>query len=146
MVWKPHVTVAAVIEDQNRFLFVEETINGEIVINQPAGHLDENESLINAVIRETREETAYEFVPEFISGIYQWQHPANGETFLRIAFTGQTLQHHINEQLDEGIIRAIWLTPKELDNKNCRSPMVKLCIEDYIAGKRYPLDILHDLD
>lgn len=146
MVWKPHVTVAAVIQDNDRFLFVEEMVNGEIVINQPAGHLDDNESLINAVIRETREETAYEFVPEYITGVYQWRHHVNGETFLRVAFTGHTLKHHIEEQLDEGIIRAIWLSPAELGEKNLRSPMVTHCIDDYIAGKRYPLDILHDLD
>jgi len=147
MVWKPHATVAAVIEKQGKFLIVEERSDGNIVYNQPAGHLDPDESLYDAVIRETDEETAWQFQPQHITGIYLWDQPGYDRTFLRVAFCGECDEHKIEQKLDEGIIRAIWMTREELVEKQAqlRSPMVLRCIDDYLAGKRYSLDMLINL-
>jgi 8-oxo-dGTP pyrophosphatase MutT (NUDIX family) len=147
MIWKPHATVAAIIERDGKFLMVEELINGRHVFNQPAGHLDPDESLLQAAIRETREETAWLFVAEAVTGIYLWKHPDNGKTFLRFAFCGQCSDHDPEQTLDDGILQAVWMSRDELiaRQQNLRSPMVMECIDDYIAGKRYPLDILHTI-
>ena len=147
MVWKPHTTVAAIIEHDNKFLMVEELVQGEQVINQPAGHLDPDESLIDAVIRETHEETAWQFIPEAITGIYLWKHPGNGESFLRIAFCGSCKNHNVSQALDEGIQATVWKTRDELiqQQHKLRSPMVINCIDDYLAGRRFPMDILINL-
>jgi len=147
MIWKPHATVAAIIERDNKFLMVEELIKGKHLFNQPAGHLDPDESLLEAVIRETREETAWQFIAEAVTGIYLWKHPDNGETFMRIAFCGQCFDHDPELTLDDGILHAVWMSRDELITRqqNLRSPMVIDCIDDYIAGKRYPLDILHTI-
>ncbi|NOQ89009.1 MAG: NUDIX domain-containing protein [Gammaproteobacteria bacterium] len=144
MIWKPHATVAAIIERDNKFLMVEELIRGERLFNQPAGHLDPDESLIDAVIRETQEESAWQFIPEAVTGIYLWKHPDNGETFLRIAVCGSCANHDAQQALDDGIIEAVWKSREELaqDSHKLRSPMVINCIDDYLAGKRYPLDML----
>ncbi len=144
MIWKPHATVAAIIERDNKFLMVEELIDGNRVFNQPAGHLDPDESLIDAVIRETREETAWQFLPEAVTGIYLWKHPDNGESFLRVAFCGQCRDRVSEQNLDDGILQAVWKSRDELiqHEQNLRSPMVINCIDDYLAGKRYPVDIL----
>jgi len=148
MVWKPHVTVAAIIEDDSRFLLVQERISGKSVYNQPAGHLEDGETLIDAVIRETREETAREFQPESLIGIYQWRHPEKGKTFIRVAFSGKTLQHDSDSELDACIEGTLWLTPDEIRKRHdrLRSPMVLRSVEDYLAGFRYPLTLLSDLD
>jgi 8-oxo-dGTP pyrophosphatase MutT (NUDIX family) len=142
--WKPNVTVAAVIEREGRFLLVEERDgdSGRIVINQPAGHLDEGEGLIEAAVRETREETAWTFRPEALVGIYRWRSPNNGITYLRFAFCGSALGHDPEQTLDDGILHAVWRTPEELraDADRLRSPMVLRCIDDYLAGRRFPLD------
>jgi len=147
MIWKPHATVAAVIERDGRFLLVEEESNGQIVYNQPAGHLEPDESIIDAVIRETREETAWQFHPQDITGIYQWRQTDKDRTFLRVAFCGHCDDHQENQPLDDGIIRAVWMTRDELleEKDKLRSPMVIRCIDDYLAGHRYPLDLLVDL-
>jgi 8-oxo-dGTP pyrophosphatase MutT (NUDIX family) len=147
MTWKPHATVAAIIERDNRFLMVEEMIDGERVINQPAGHLEPDESIIEATIRETFEETAWRFQPEAITGIYLWKHPVNEKTFLRIALCGQCHDHDPDQVLDEGIIQATWKTRDELTGPDCqlRSPMVLTCIDDYLSGRRLPLDALIDV-
>ncbi len=144
MTWKPHVTVAAIIEQDNQFLMVEELVHHQRVINQPAGHLDPDESLIDAVIRETREETAWLFTPQYISGIYLWKHPQNQKSFLRVAFCGSVHDHKAEQSLDEGIIQTIWKTRSQLlqCEHSLRSPMVMRCIDDYVAGKRYPMDML----
>ncbi|MFV9614858.1 MAG: NUDIX hydrolase [Gammaproteobacteria bacterium] len=148
MVWKPHATVAAIIERDNKFLMVEELIQGEQVINQPAGHLDPDESLVEAAIRETQEETAWQFIPEAITGIYLWKHPDNGESFLRVAFCGSCKNHNVSQALDDGIQAAVWKTRDELmqQQQKLRSPMVINCIDDYLAGKRFPMDLLITLD
>ena len=144
MVWKPHATVAAIIERDNKFLMVEELVNNQRVFNQPAGHLDPDESLIDAVIRETLEETAWGFTPEAITGIYLWKHPENGESFLRVAFCGTCHDHHAEQTLDDGILQAVWKSRDELIQlqRQLRSPLVINCIDDYLAGKRFPLDML----
>lgn len=147
MVWKPHVTVAAVIENKGRFLLIEEQVDGKIVINQPAGHLDEGEDLISAVIRETREETAYDFLPRYITGLYHWQNPANNETFMRVGFYGVTTGHDPSASLDTGIIRTIWLSRNELlvQEKSLRSPLVLACIDDYLAGNKHALALIRNI-
>ena len=147
MIWKPHATVAAIIEHNNKFLMVEELILGEAVFIQPAGHLEPDESIIDAVIRETREETAWQFVPEAVTGIYLWKHPDNGETFLRVAICGSCKNHDAQQPLDKEIIQAVWKGRHELvaEPEKLRSPMVINCIDDYLAGKRYPLDMLIDM-
>lgn len=147
-VWKPHATVAAVIEKDNHFLMVEENIKGKHVFNQPAGHLDPGESLIEAAIRETREETAWGFQPEFITGIYRWPQPGTERSFLRVTFSGSCNDHRQEQALDDGIIRAVWMTREELAKQpvKLRSPMVLRCIDDYLTGKRYPLELLIDID
>lgn len=147
MIWKPHATVAAIVEKNGKFLMVEEDIGGEIVYNQPAGHLEANENLIDAVIRETQEETAWLFTPEALLGIYLWPQPKTDRTFLRFAFCGSCSNHQSDQALDDGILRALWLTKEELQNsKKLRSPMVIQNIDDYLAGRRYPLDIISTVD
>ncbi len=147
-IWKPHATVAAIIEDNGRFLVVEEMSEGRRVYNQPAGHLEADESLIDAVIRETLEETAWQFKPHYLTGIYNWKHPVSCEQYLRFAFYGKQIRHESRRQLDEGIIRTLWLTRDELaaDPGKLRTPLVLNCIDDYLLGKQYSLDILHDLN
>lgn len=147
MVWKPHVTVSAIAERDGRFLMVEELVEGRAVFNQPAGHLDEDESLVEAVMREVLEETAWEFVPEHVTGLYVWK-SNSGRTFLRINFFGQCLKHHAERGLDEGILRAVWMSRDELvaAGDRLRSPMVLRCLDDHLAGRRYPLDVLTHLE
>jgi len=146
-VWKPHATVAAIIERDGKFLMVEEMSAGELVYNQPAGHLDPDESLVSAAIRETQEETAWQFTPEYISGIYRWDQNSTNRCFLRVAFVGSCKNHDEDQPLDDGIIRALWLSREELAAQpaKLRSPMVLRCIDDYLEGKTYPLDLLIDI-
>jgi len=147
MIWKPHATVAAIIERDQQFLMVEEKSDGQIVFNQPAGHLDPDESFIEAVIRETREETAWRLHPQAITGLYRWKQPDSDRTFTRVAFCGLCDDHRPGQALDQGILRAVWMTRDELieNTEKLRSPMVLRCIDDYLSGKRYPLDLLVDL-
>ena len=147
MIWKPNVTVAAVVERDGRFLLVEEEADGMLVLNQPAGHLDEGESLLDAVVRETLEETAWHFVPEFLVGVYRWPYPEKGLTYLRFAFAGQVTGHEPGRTLDDGIVRAVWLTPQEIARQASRhrSPQVQRTLNDYLAGRRYPLELLNEV-
>lgn len=144
MVWKPNVTVAAVIQRDGRYLLVEEETDEGIRFNQPAGHLECGEALVDAVVREALEETAYHFKPTALLGIYQWRNEKKDVTYLRFAFTGELRGWEAERQLDAGIIAARWLTPDEV--RACadrhRSPLILRCIEDHLAGKRYPLDLL----
>ena len=144
MIWTPHVTVAAVVEQDRRYLLVEERSEGRVVLNQPAGHLDPDESLTEAVIREVREETGRVFKPEAVTGVYLWTHPA-GETFLRVAFSGSVGERLAGSALDAEIIDARWFTPEEIGamRPQHRSPLVARCIADHRAGARIPLDALH---
>lgn len=143
MVWKPDVTVAAVIERGERFLLVEERIRGQLVLNQPAGHLEDGEALIDAVVRETLEETAWQFTPEALLGIYQWRSP-RGHTTLRVAFTGSVQGYDPARPLDAPIVTTHWLAREEIAQRSARlrTPLVLRCIEDYLAGRRLPLDAL----
>lgn len=148
MTWTPHVTVAAVLEQDGRFLLVREWVSGRIVLNQPAGHLEDSESLITAVVRETREETGWHFQPEALVGMYRWRHPHKGITFLRVTFSGRGLSHDTEQPLDEGIEDALWMSLAEIHRQReiLRSPLVLKSIEDYLAGARYPLSVLADID
>ena len=147
MIWKPHATVAAIIERDNKFLMVEELVHNKRVFNQPAGHLEPNENLIDAVIRETREETAWCFEPQFLVGVYLWKNEASGQSsensFLRFAYCGSCSDFAQNQPLDEGIEETHWLSKEDLQQRSSqlRSPLVMECIDDYINGKRFPLEI-----
>jgi 8-oxo-dGTP pyrophosphatase MutT (NUDIX family) len=147
MVWKPDVTVAAVAERDGRFLLVEERASGRIVLNQPAGHLEDGESLLEAVVRETLEETAWRFEPESVVGVYLWRPAQQGRSFLRIAFSGGLLAHDPSLTLDRGIIRTRWLTRDDLlaPSARLRSPLVLQCVDDYVAGVRHPLSLINHL-
>jgi len=144
MIWKPSVTVAAVIERGGRFLFVEERIDGRLVLNQPAGHLDPGESLVAACRREVLEETAHAFEPREIIGIYRWHYAAKDVTFLRFCFTGVAGDADPARKLDKEIVRLHWLTPAELEARkdDHRSPLVAKCVADFLAGRRFPLELL----
>lgn len=148
MIWKPNVTVAAVIEQDGKFLLVEEHTSQGLRFNQPAGHLEAHESLLTAVVRETLEESAYVFDPQHLLGIYRWHAPNSDTTYLRFAFTGRILAHHPERALDNGIVRAVWLTPEEIRacSERHRSPLILNCVEDYLAGKRYPLELITHYD
>ena len=138
------VTVAAMAEQEGRFLVVQEETDEGVRLNQPAGHLEPEESLIEAVVRETLEETAYGFVPRSLLGVYRWRHPAKGISYVRFAFVGEVTGPETGRALDAGILRALWLTPAELSAQAARhrSPLVQRCIQDYLAGRRFPLDLL----
>lgn len=144
MIWKPNVTVAAVIEREGRFLLVEEQTSQGLRFNQPAGHWEQNETLAAATIREALEESAWDFEPQFLIGIYRWHATESDTTYLRFAFGGVVTTHHPEYKLDEGIVRAVWLSIDEIRASQARhrSPLILRCCEDYLAGKRYPLDIL----
>ena len=147
MIWKPELTVAAVVEQQGRFLIVEERVARRLVFNQPAGHVEEGEDLLHAVVRETLEETAWRFQPQAIVGIYLWKNPANEKSFLRVAYTGIADHHDPRRPLDHAILRVHWLTREQLLGREARlrSPMVLRCVADYLAGTRMPLDLLTHL-
>ena len=144
MIWKPHVTVAAVTEREGRFLLIEEETSQGLRFNQPAGHWEAGETLTEAAAREALEESAYDFLPQHLLGIYRWHAPASDTTFLRFAFCGKVTAHYPERELDQGIVRAVWMTLDEIRASQSlhRSPLVLRCCEDYLAGKRYPLDIL----
>ena len=145
MIWKPNVTVAAIIERNGRFLLVEEDTDRGRLFNQPAGHLDPGESLIEAVARETLEETAHSFKPTALIGVYQWRYSPEDTTYLRFAFTGDVTGHDPGRALDTPIVRAVWLPADEIrrETGRHRSPLVMRCIDDYLAGRRYPLSVLY---
>ena len=150
--WKPSVTVAAIIEREGRFLLVEEHTQDGLRLNNPAGHLDPGENPIQACARETLEETAFHFTPDALVGIYmsRFDKAVPGQdkpldiTYMRFAFCGTLGEHVAGQALDEGIVRTLWLTPDEI--RACvplhRSPLLLTCVEDYLAGKRYPTAIL----
>jgi 8-oxo-dGTP pyrophosphatase MutT (NUDIX family) len=142
--WKPNVTVAAVVEQDGAFLLVEEQTADGIRYNQPAGHLEEGESLVEAVIRETLEESARHFTPTALVGIYQYRKPDSPVTYLRFAFTGEVSDPG-EGPLDTGILRALWMPAADIRacRETHRSPLLIKCIDDYLAGRRYPLQLLH---
>lgn len=150
IVWKPSVTVAAVVERDGRFLLVEEETSQGIRINQPAGHLDPGESLAAGCARETLEETAHPFTPTQLLGVYMVRAMRNGDarldvTYVRFAFVGELGERIAGRTLDDGILRVLWLTPEELRARSTehRSPLVIRCVEDYLRGQRYPLELVY---
>jgi 8-oxo-dGTP pyrophosphatase MutT (NUDIX family) len=146
--WKPSVTVAAIIERDGRFLLVEEETSDGVRFNQPAGHLDPNESLVQAVVRETMEEAAHDFTPTALIGMYMSRYlssrTAQEVTYLRFAFAGEVGAEY-DRPLDEGILRTVWMTYEELVacREKHRSPLVMQCVDDYLQGKRAPLSLLY---
>jgi len=143
MTWKPSVTVAAVAQHGDRFLLIEERISGRLVLNQPAGHLDPGESLIAACRREVLEETAHHFEPKALVGVYRWHYAQKDVTFLRFCFTGDIVGEEGGRTLDKAIVRVHWLTAEELAARSAehRSPLVQRCVDDYRAGRRFPLEV-----
>jgi len=142
-IWRPSVTVAAVIERGGRFLLVEERIDGRIVLNQPAGHLDPGESLLAACRREVLEETAHRFEATSLVGIYRWHYAAREVTFLRFCFSGE-IKGVEDRALDREIVALHWLTEGEVKSRQAehRSPLVQKCVDDFVAGRHFPLDVL----
>ncbi len=145
--WQPDVTVATVVVRDGRLLCVEERVDGQVVINQPAGHLEPDESLLEAALRETREETGWDVRLTAFVGAYQWKAPETGRHYLRFAFAAEPVSHDPARPLDAGIVRAGWLTPDELQQARARhrSPLVWQVVEDFLAGRRHPLSMLQQL-
>lgn len=147
MSWSAHVVVASIVERDGKFLLVEEQVNNELVLNQPAGHWEEGETLVEAARREALEETGWEVEPTDVLGIYEFQPPDLDYTFLRIAFIARAQRHHEARPLDHGIVGAVWLTRDELlaRQHQHRSPSVMRCVDDYLRGQRYPLSMIAHL-
>jgi 8-oxo-dGTP pyrophosphatase MutT (NUDIX family) len=147
--WKPSVTVAAVIERDGRFLLVEEEDpDGRHVYNQPAGHWEPDETLVEACVREALEETTWRCAPRHLVGIYRWHYAPVDNTFLRFTFACEALGQDSSRQLDKEIIRALWLTVDEIRalTPSHRSPLVMLSVDDYLAGRRWPLEVITHVD
>jgi 8-oxo-dGTP pyrophosphatase MutT (NUDIX family) len=146
MDFKPHITVATIVEDNGRFLFVEEQKNGKLVLNQPAGHLDPDETLRDAAIRETLEETGWDVELTGVVGIYLYTAPSNGVTYQRVCFSAKTVTHHPERTLDTGIVGAPWMTRDELASQphRWRSELVLRCIDEYLAGPIHSLEVIRD--
>jgi 8-oxo-dGTP pyrophosphatase MutT (NUDIX family) len=144
---RPAATVATIVVHEGAFLLVEEETRLGIRLNQPAGHLEAGETLVDAAVRETLEETAYRVVPTALVGIYRWQAPETGTTFLRFAYAGEIVGHEAGRALDAGILRALWLPYDELAARSAmhRSPLVLRCVDDYRAGLRRPLDLVTEM-
>lgn len=146
-VWCPHVTVATVVARDDRYLMVEEDIRGELRYNQPAGHLEPDESLMDAAVRETREETGWDVVLDHFIGVYQWWSPVHHDHVVRFAFAGHAVTQHPEQALDDGITQALWLPRSEIAAlmQSLRSPLVLTSIDDWAAGQRLPLSTLKSL-
>jgi 8-oxo-dGTP pyrophosphatase MutT (NUDIX family) len=145
---RPATTVATVAIRNGRFLLVEEETSAGVRLNQPAGHLEAGETLVDAAVREALEETGYHVRPVALVGIYRWQAPGPaGATFIRFAFAAEVLDHDAARRLDEGIVRALWLDYDELVARRAshRSPLVLRCVDDHRAGRRQPLDLVTEL-
>jgi 8-oxo-dGTP pyrophosphatase MutT (NUDIX family) len=144
---RPAVTVATIVVRDGAFLLVEEETRAGIRLNQPAGHLEAGETLLDAAVRETLEESGYRVTPVALVGIYRWQAPETGATFLRFAFAGEIVAHEAGRALDDGIVRALWLPYDDLAacRDTHRSPLVLRCVDDFRAGLRRPLDLVTEM-
>lgn len=144
---RPAVTVAAVVEREGRFLLVRERTKRGLALNQPAGHLEPSESLAEAAARETLEEAGWQVEPHALIGIYRWAAPDNGATFVRFAFAAHAIEHEAARPLDTGIVAALWLSYEEIIARRDehRSPLVLRCIDDYLAGMRWPTSLVQDV-
>lgn len=144
---RPELTVAAVVEQNGRYMLVEEHVSGRLVLNQPAGHVERGESLVEAVVREALEETAWSFVPEAIVGVYLWGPEGVQNPFLRVAFSGRCTAHDSQRTLDDGIERVVWMSRPDMTARSdrLRSPMVLRAVDDYERGSRYPIGLFQDL-
>lgn len=150
--WQPDVTVATIVVDNGRLLMVEESVGGQLVINQPAGHLEPDESLLDAALRETLEETGWDVRLTAFVGAYQWKAPASpdgagGRHYLRFAFAAEPVRLHPERALDEGIVQALWMTPAQLQARAAqhRSPLVWQVVADYLGGRRHSLDLVQHM-
>jgi len=143
---RPDLTVASIVERDGQFLLVEERVGSHLVFNQPAGHVERGERFVEAAVRETLEETAWTFVPTALVGIYLWEQPERHRSFLRVTFCGHVTHHDPNRRLDRGIERAVWLDRAGIVERSARlrSPMVIRCIDDYLEGRRYPIELLSE--
>ena len=144
---RPRVTVATIVARDDTFLVVEESTSSGLRLNQPAGHVESGEAMIDAAMRETLEESGWRVTPTALIGIYQWRSPSSGETFVRFAFAADALTHDPLRPLDEGIVRAFWMPYAELAaaRDRHRSPLVLRCVEDFRAGRRHPLDFVTEV-
>ncbi len=144
--FQPHVTVATVVERDGRFLLVEEMCHGQVVINQPAGHLEADESLMEAAIRETLEETRWNIEISGVLGLSLYKSTSNETVYHRTTFIGKVIGEQTNAKLDDGIIQPLWLTPDQIKERRAdlRSPLVLQAVEQYLAGQHYPLEIVGD--
>jgi 8-oxo-dGTP pyrophosphatase MutT (NUDIX family) len=145
--WQPDVTVATVVNRNGLLLMVEERVNGVTVYNQPAGHLEPDESILHAAVRETLEETGWQVELNAFIGAYQWKSPETDKQYLRLAFAAEPVIHHPERHLDEGIVAAHWLCPSDILalTDQHRSPLVWRVLQDYLAGQRHPLSLIRDL-
>lgn len=145
--WQPDVTVATLVARDGQLLCVEERAGGRLVLNQPAGHLEPDESLVDAALRETREETGWHVHITHLVGTYQWKAPETQRHYLRFAFAAEPLEEIPGATLDEGIVRALWLTPQQLQAETARhrSPLVWRAVADYLGGSRHPLSLVRQL-
>ncbi|MHB1271189.1 MAG: NUDIX hydrolase [Rhodanobacter sp.] len=146
-IWRPHITVACVVADGDRYLMVEEEVGDRIAWNQPAGHLDDGESLVAAALRETLEETGWTVELQHLIGVHQWRSTEHGDAVIRFSFAARAVSHDATRPLDTGIRRALWLNRGEIATlgDRLRSSLVLLSIDAWLAGQRLPLDTLHYL-
>lgn len=146
MCWTPHATVATVVERDGRFLMIEEVSSGRVVLNQPAGHLEENELFADAALRETMEESGWQVELKYLIGLYAYKSPNSKITYHRLCFAADAIEHHPDSPLDDGILRTLWMTRDEIaeNPERLRSQTVLQCIDDYLAGKHYPMDFVNE--
>lgn len=148
MAWLPHITVACIVEHNHKLLFVEEMSAGKTVLNQPAGHVEKGETLLEAAFRETLEESACEVEVQSLLGVYSHFYEHLDATYFRFCFIARLQKEHSDRELDSDILNKYWLTKEDAYQRqdNFRSPLVKRCLDDYFSGKRYPVSLIQEFD